>query len=159
MEMNAGMLPSQLLRAGLVLSQVALAFTLTACEHALAMGDADIKPPAPTEFGLGPRASSQHVYTAKLEPREPIRLRQLQTVPVRVMDAKGKPVDDAKISIQGGMPEHRHGLPTQPRVTRSLGGGVYEIEGVRFSMGGWWELKLVIESAAGNDSVTFNLGL
>jgi hypothetical protein len=36
---------------------------------------------------------------------------------------------------------------------------VYEIEGVRFSMGGWWELKLAIESPAGVDSVTFNLSL
>jgi hypothetical protein len=36
---------------------------------------------------------------------------------------------------------------------------VYEIEGVRFSMGGWWELKLAIDSAAGADTVTFNLSL
>ena len=159
MQTNAKSMPKPRLRAGLILSQVALALTLTACEHVLAMGDPEVKPPAVSEFGLGPRTSSQHVYTAKLEPREPIRLRQLQAVPVRLLDAKGNPVDDAKISIQGGMPEHRHGLPTQPRVTRHLGGGVYEIEGVRFSMGGWWELKLVIESPAGNDSVTFNLGL
>ncbi len=159
METKAKSMPKPLLRAGLILSQVALVFTLAAGEHVLAMGDAEVKPPAVSEFGLGPRASTRRVYTAKLEPREPIRLRQLQTVPVRVLDAKGDPVDDARISIQGGMPEHRHGLPTQPRVTRSLGGGVYEIEGVRFSMGGWWELRLVIESAAGNDSVTFNLGL
>ena len=57
------------------------------------------------------------------------------------------------------MPQHGHGLPTRPRVTRNLGDGVYEIEGVRFNMGGWWELKLAIDSAAGADSVTFNLNL
>jgi hypothetical protein len=57
------------------------------------------------------------------------------------------------------MPEHGHGLPTQPRVRRALGDGVYEIEGLRFNMGGWWELKLAIESPAGADSVTFNLSL
>lgn len=159
METNARKLSNLLLRAGLVLSQVALAFTLTGCEYALAMDAADPRPPAATEFGLGPRASANRVYTATLEPREPIRLRQLQTLPVRVLDAQGNPIDDASISIQGGMPEHRHGLPTQPRVTRSLGGGVYEIEGLRLSMGGWWELKLVIDSPAGIDSVTFNLGL
>ena len=40
------------------------------------------------------------------------------------------------------MPQHGHGLPTRPRVTRSLGEGIYEIEGVRFNMGGWWGIKL-----------------
>ncbi len=159
MQTNAKTKSRPFLRAGLILSQVALALTLAGCDEALAMGSIDIKPPAQSEFGFGPRSSAQRVYTAKLEPREPLRMWRLQTVPVRVLDAKGNPVDDAKISISGGMPEHRHGLPTQPRVTKSLGGGVYEIEGVRFSMGGWWELKLVIESAAGNDSVTFNLSL
>ena len=119
----------------------------------------EIQPPAAAEFGLGPRASAHHVYTATLEPREPIRLRQMQTVAVRVLGADGRPIDNAYIAIDGGMPEHRHGLPTKPRMTRALGDGVYEIEGVRFSMGGWWELRLAIESPAGADSVTFNLSL
>jgi hypothetical protein len=57
------------------------------------------------------------------------------------------------------MPQHGHGLPTRPRVTRNLGGGVYEIEGVRFNMGGWWEFKLAISAPGGSDRVTFNLAL
>lgn len=137
---------------------IALAAT-AGCGEVLAHGTEDVRPPAASEFGLGPRTSANGVYTAVLEPREPIRLRQMQKVAVRVLDAGGRPIDGASISIQGGMPEHRHGLPTQPKVTRSLGEGVYEIEGVRFSMGGWWELTLAIESPAGADSVTFNLGL
>jgi hypothetical protein len=80
-------------------------------------------------------------------------------VPVLITDAGGRPVEQAAIKVDGGMPEHGHGLPTQPRLGRSLGGGVYEIDGVRFSMGGWWEFKLAIESPAGADSVTFNLSL
>ena len=92
-------------------------------------------------------------------PREPLRLRMLQAFAVRIVDANGRPIDGASIAVDGGMPEHNHGLPTQPRVTKSLGGGVYEIDGVRFSMGGWWELKLAIDSPAGADSVTFNLSL
>lgn len=138
-------------------TRAAIAFTLLAGTSGC--GEALASPPEASEFGLGPRASAKGVYTAVLEPREPLRLRRLQTVAVRVLDAGGRPIDDAAIAIEGGMPEHRHGLPTQPRVTRSLGGGVYEIEGVRFSMGGWWELKLAIDSPAGADSVTFNLDL
>ena len=63
------------------------------------------------------------------------------------------------IAVDGGMPEHAHGLPTKPRVARTPRAGSYEIEGLRFSMGGWWELKLSIETDAGSDRVTFNLAL
>jgi hypothetical protein len=42
---------------------------------------------------------------------------------------------------------------------RNLGDGIYEIEGVRFNMGGWWEFKLVIAASSGGDVVTFNLDL
>jgi hypothetical protein len=146
-------------RVAVSLAIAALTVGASACGHLLAMGRGEVQRPAATEFGFGPRASARHVYTATLQPREPLRLRQLQTVPVMISDASGRPIDGAAISVDGGMPEHAHGLPTRPRVTRSLGGGVYEIEGVRFSMGGWWELKLAIDSPAGADSVTFNLSL
>jgi hypothetical protein len=118
-----------------------------------------IERPAEAEFGLGPRASANQTYKATLQPRQPLRLRQLQTVPVLIVDGSGRPIEGAQVSIDGGMPEHLHGLPTRPRISRSLGGGMYEIEGLRFSMGGWWELKLAIDSPAGMDSVTFNLAL
>ena len=55
----------------------------------------------------------------------------MQTVRVTVRDAEGRAIDEAQISVDGGMPQHGHGLPTRPRVTRNLGDGIYEIEGVR----------------------------
>ena len=57
------------------------------------------------------------------------------------------------------MPQHNHGFPTTPEVTEELGDGDYMIEGMKFSMGGWWELQLSINAAAGSDSVTFNIVL
>jgi hypothetical protein len=146
-------------RRGIVVafSMAVLAFGASACGLlAMARG---IERPAEGEFGFGPRASVNQTYQATLQPRQPLRLRQLQTVPVRIVDGSGRPVDGAQVAIDGGMPEHLHGLPTRPRIGRALGDGVYEIEGLRFSMGGWWELKLAIESPAGMDSVTFNLAL
>jgi hypothetical protein len=83
----------------------------------------------------------------------------MQTVLVVVTDSDGHAVDGATIAIGGGMPQHGHGLPTRPRVTKELGGGVYEISGVRFNMGGWWEFSLDITSSVGSDKVTFNLDL
>jgi len=115
--------------------------------------------PPESEFGRGPRTSQNHLYTATLQPVEVLSVRRLQTVSVRITDANGEPVDNAVITVDGGMPEHGHGLPTQPRVTRAFGDGVYEIQGLRFSMGGWWELKLAIASESGADKITFNLNL
>jgi len=145
-------------RAALISAVVVLAAGASACGHIAAMLSG-IEPPAASEFGFGPRASANQKYTATLLPREPLRLRRLQTVPVRITDANGRPVEQALIKVDGGMPEHGHGLPTQPRIGRALGDGVYEIDGVRFSMGGWWEFKLAIETPAGADRVTFNLSL
>ena len=76
-----------------------------------------------------------------------------------VTTPQGAPVDVAEISVDGGMPQHGHGLPTAPAVTSALGQGRYRIEGVRFNMGGWWEFKLKVKAAAGEDDVTFNLDL
>jgi hypothetical protein len=116
------------------------------------------RPPA-NEFGLGPRSSSSMTYRAMLITDEPLRTRKLQTIQVVITDRDGHPLDGAAIEIDGGMPQHGHGLPTRPRVSRALGGGTYEIEGLRFNMGGWWELKLSITSPVGTDIITFNLGL
>ena len=118
-----------------------------------------VERPAASEFGTGPRNSIKQTYSVTLQPTGPFRLRQMQTVNIQVLDSRGVPVEDAAIAVDGGMPEHNHGLPTRPRVKRALGAGLYEIEGLRFSMGGWWELKLGIESPRGADQVVFNLSL
>ncbi len=115
--------------------------------------------PAAEAFGFGPRVSEKKLYKATLQPAAPLKLRDLLTIPILVTDAEGKPVEGVRISIDGGMPEHGHGLPTRPRMGRALGQGVYELEGLRFSMDGWWELILTIDGPKGSDRVTFNLGL
>lgn len=132
---------------------------LGACGHMMMMLGGGPDRPAAGEFGLGPRTSSTGLYVATLQPAAPLAVRRLQTVRVQVIDAAQNAVDGAQITVDGGMPQHGHGLPTRPRVTKGLGNGVYEIEGVRFNMGGWWEFKLAIRTSAGIDSVTFNLDL
>jgi hypothetical protein len=139
---------------------VAAAVAATGCGHVMMMMHArNVARPAETEFGTGPRVSASRQFTATLQPDQPLRPRRMQTVRVAIADADGRPVDNATIQIDGGMPEHGHGLPTRPRVTRALGDGLYEIEGVRFNMGGWWEFRLAIDTVSGSDVVTFNLAL
>ena len=111
------------------------------------------------EFGFGPRRSFAGRYVATLEAEQPIRLRKLLAMRIVVTDSAGRPVDGATLVVDGGMPEHRHGLPTRPRVTRALGRGAYQVEGLKFNMGGWWTLTFGIDGSAGRDSVTFNLEL
>jgi hypothetical protein len=129
------------------------------CGRLMAMAHGGAGRPADSEFGLGPRSTAAGLFQVTLEPAEPLVKRKLQKVQVRVVDAAGRPVDGADMTVDGGMPQHGHGLPTRPRVTAGLGDGLYEIDGVRFNMGGWWEFKVAIRAAAGTDSVTFNLDL
>lgn len=147
-----------------IFGQVALGLmgvaVLASCAHiGMMIGGGSAKRPPESEFGLGPRSSATGLYSATLEPIRPMRIRQLQTVRLIVSDPQGRPIDDAAIEVDGGMPEHGHGLPTHPRVTRSLGSGAYEVEGVKFNMRGWWEMKFAIASAAGADTVVFNIDL
>ena len=139
---------------------VTAAVAVTGCGHLMMMMHGrDVARPAETEFGTGPRASASRQFTATLQPDQPLRPRRMQTVRVAITGAAGAPVDNATIQIDGGMPEHRHGLPTRPRVTHALGNELYEIEGVRFNLGGWWEFTLAINAPSGSDVVTFNLAL
>jgi hypothetical protein len=151
---------SLLRRAALLVVIVTAGTTLSACSHTMMMlHGPGAKRPAPSEFGLGPRSSDHGHYLASLEPERQLRPRQMQTLRVTVTDGRGRAIDGATLTIEGGMPQHGHGLPTRPRVTRQLGGGAYQLEGVRFNMGGWWELKVAIAGEAGPDTVTFNLDL
>lgn len=116
-------------------------------------------PPEPSEFGMGPRRSTSGAYAASIIADEGLAVRKMQTVRVAIVDSMGAPVEGASVAVDGGMPAHGHGLPTQPRVTRALGGGEYLVEGLRFNMGGWWVLHFAVDGSLGQDTITFNLDL
>jgi hypothetical protein len=89
----------------------------------------------------------------------PTPLNQMHVWVLHVETPDGKPVENANILVDGGMPQHGHGLPTQPQVTQYLGNGNYRVEGMRFQMNGWWEVKFDINSNNAQDQVVFNLSL
>lgn len=106
------------------------------------------------------RLALNGTYEASYAPEvDPVPMRTLHAWTVTIRTADGRPVDDAVITIDGGMPDHGHGLPTQPTVREALGEGRYVIEGVKFNMGGYWIFDLGISSAAGDDTVRFELNL
>ncbi len=106
------------------------------------------------------KATEAGLYVAVVAPaQESVTVGPMHTWVVTLRDADGAPVDEAQIQVDGGMPQHGHGLPTAPAVTQALGDGRYLIEGMKFNMPGWWGLDLAIEGPAGADTVTFNLVL
>jgi hypothetical protein len=90
---------------------------------------------------------------------DPLTLNEIHSWTVHVETADGQAVEGAEIVVDGGMPEHNHGFPTTPEITEELGGGDYLLDGMKFSMAGWWELKLDIDDGDQSDRVTFNLVL
>lgn|SRR5512139_1135385 len=101
-----------------------------------------MKPPATLDLSLT-RPTDQHRYVVAIQPRdEVIAINRLHAWEVKVVSPEGEPVLHARIDVDGGMPQHGHGLPTRPRVTQELGEGRYLLEGMKFSMTGWWVIKL-----------------
>lgn len=103
------------------------------------------------------RASAARKYVVTLQPPAvPAAVNQLHSWQVKLASPSGAPIAHAQIKVDGGMPQHGHGLPTRPQVTRELSNGTYLIEGMKFSMTGWWEIKLASDGSEGADKVTFN---
>jgi len=106
------------------------------------------------------RTSEGGRYRATIHPQgDSIPQGRLHRWTVHLETASGAPVDSATMVVDGGMPQHGHGLPTKPRVTRELGNGDHLVEGMKFNMGGWWVVKFRVNATAGSDSLVFNLKL
>jgi len=118
-----------------------------------------MSPPTNLDVSLSrPTVDKKYVVTLQ-PPATQAAINQLHSWQVRVASPAGVPVTNARIAVDGGMPQHGHGLPTRPQVTQELTDGTYLIEGMKFSMTGWWEIKLAIDtpdSPEGADKVTFN---
>ncbi len=120
-------------------------------------------PPASAQVSgstIGPWTSRsgdlQISYSSNLEP---LTINQIHNWILYIATNEGTPVADAGLTIQGGMPEHDHGLPTRPRVTRYLGDGKYLLEGMRFHMPGAWEIQVTIDALGKQDAVVISLTL
>jgi hypothetical protein len=128
------------------LSASILALALAACAA----------PPSHLDLSLR-QASAQGRYLVQLEPPAVApAINQMHSWQIKLSAPDGTPVRNARIAVDGGMPQHGHGLPTRPQVTRELAEGSYLMEGMKFSMTGWWEIKLAIQAAEGADTVVFN---
>jgi hypothetical protein len=86
-----------------------------------------------------------------------IRVGTIHSWVVEVATAAGEPFVPTRLAFDGGMPQHGHGLPTAPRVTRALGDGRFVVEGVKFHMGGDWTLRVEVVGPLGADVAVFHV--
>ena len=106
------------------------------------------------------RTSEGGLYRATIVPQgDSIPQGKLHRWTLHLETTTGSPVDSGAFQVGGGMPQHGHGLPTKPRVTRALGNGDHVVEGMKFNMGGWWVVTFRVDAAAGRDSLVFNVKL
>lgn len=102
--------------------------------------------------------SNGSAYQVSYTPRSaPVPVNQIHTWTIHIETPAGQPVTDAAITVDGDMPQHGHGLPTQPQVTENLGNGDYLVEGMKFQMSGWWVVDFTIDAAGTSDTVRFNM--
>lgn len=80
-----------------------------------------------------------------------------QSWTVEIERADGTPVLDAAIAADAWMPASAERRAGGARAGVNLGGGRYRIDGLDFREPGWWNVPLRITSAAGIDSLAFNV--
>lgn len=139
--------PMRIMKATFVVLCVCAAFAWAQGDSAQPVGGAS---------GL---SEGQHFEVRFTSHMDPIAINTMHAWTLHIRGRSDKPVTDATVEVEGGMPDHDHGLPTQPRVTQNLGGGDYLLEGMKFHMGGWWQVTLLIRQGETSDRVTFDLNL
>lgn len=111
------------------------------------------------DYSTNRLSDAQHFRVSFRSEIEHPPINRLHQWVVHIETPDGHPVETARIDIGGGMPEHGHGLPTQPEMGRNLGHGDYEIDGIKFQMSGWWVVNFKIITPEVTDQVDFNLSL
>lgn len=86
--------------------------------------------PADLDLSTHRKSENGHFVISYVTNPESPQLNQLHSWTLHIESADGHPVENAQVMISGDMPQHGHGLPTEPVVTQYLGDGDYLVEGV-----------------------------
>jgi hypothetical protein len=127
----------------------ALSLVLTLCS----VNAADVR--LPDLSGVTDQGFKIEIYSEL----SPLRINTIHSWHIRVLDRDGEILELEELNVFGGMPEHDHGLPTQPEVTMRLYNGDYLLEGVRFHMQGHWELQIEFQYAGVDDTAIIDFEL
>ena len=112
------------------------------------------------------KLSDKGLFRVFVEPKDPVVSGEDQAAPpfnkihtwiVSVQPVDGSSPDDIKLEFFGGMPLHNHGFPTSPKISKIDESGEFLLNGVKFSMKGWWQFAFAIKRADIVDTVRVNL--
>ncbi|MEM9059861.1 MAG: FixH family protein [Pseudomonadota bacterium] len=84
-------------------------------------------------------------------------LNQIHSWELALVDREGNPLDGADVTIVADMPEHLHGMTTQPQVSDQSSPGHFRVDGMNFHMPGWWVVTLDVSRNRGRDLAYFNV--
>ncbi|MBL8523958.1 MAG: FixH family protein [Betaproteobacteria bacterium] len=135
-------------RVLLSIGGLACLLTLAACTST--------PPPPALDLSLTRASPNNHFRITLIPPQGTTPIQQIHSWTVKVATPTGEPATKALVYMNGGMPEHGHGMPTRPAVTREIAPGTYLVEGVKFNMSGWWELLVAVQLGPASDVTTFN---
>jgi YtkA-like len=107
---------------------------------------------------LGDRPSHNIRYRAEVVSVSSLEVGAPQRWIVRLTRRNHQRLAGARVVAHAWMPDDES-RPTDSTVASYLGGGRYQLDGVRFSQPGWWNLALTVDGRAGVDSVAFNVVL
>jgi hypothetical protein len=141
--------------AGVLLVLIAVYFV----GMTIVMAQMDKGVPANLDYSTTRVSDKSMFRVSYLSSEDSIPVNKMHQWTLHVETLDGKPVENATIQVDGDMPQHGHGLPTKPRVTKYLGNGNYRIEGMKFQMGGWWLMDFTITADRHTDAVHFNMML
>ena len=106
------------------------------------------------------RVRSDDGYAVEIHSQlSPIKINKIHNWIIKITDSSNRPLNNASIEMIGGMPDHDHGLPTEPQVTEEVGPGKYLLQGVRFHMQGKWQIIFTITESGNQDQAILNLQL
>ena len=112
---------------------------------------------APADEPVMYRSDAGH-YVVTFEPStETLEINRIHSWHLTVTDTDRKLLGNLEIEVDGGMPEHDHGMPTRPQVVASKTAGHYRVDGVRFHMPGRWEIRISIFDGQRRDFVTIGI--
>jgi hypothetical protein len=88
-----------------------------------------------------------------------IQLKTAQLWKLTLVTADDTPVNNATVGVKGQMPGHEHGMVATliGQSVRVLKKGVYIVEGMAFSMKGWWQVSFNISHEGNSDTLVFDL--
>jgi hypothetical protein len=99
-----------------------------------------------------PTSGGSFVVRARFDP-DPPRVGELAALVVDVTDADGEVVNDVRVRVDAGMPQHNHGMNVRPRVEQADAGG-WRAEGMVLHMPGRWEVYVDVMDGAWTERAT-----